>query len=56
MFQAGSGETLLGFASKQEVKEGLGIPLGKAIKVWVAIEALKSSAVCCGAWRDMGVA
>ena len=37
------GETLLAFASKHDVREGLGIPLGKAIKVWQAIEDLKTS-------------
>ena len=37
------GETLLGFGSQYDVREGLGIPLGKAIKVWQAVDALKRS-------------
>ena len=37
------GETLIAFESKQEVKEGLDLPLGKANKVWQAIQKLKAA-------------
>ena len=39
------GETLIAFESKQEVKEGLDLPLGKANKVWQAIQKLKAASV-----------
>jgi hypothetical protein len=39
------GETLIAFESKQEVKEGLELPLGKANKVWQAIQKLKADSM-----------
>ena len=39
------GETLIAFESKQEVKEGLDLPLGKANKVWQAIQKLKADSM-----------